>query len=195
MSGKRGKNKGPTYETEKKPFPNNLSVLMSERKITQEMLASAVGVKRQTISLYKTGQSTPDIEQLTKIAQYFNVSADWLLGLSNVSSRNETLQSIGNSTGLHEHAITILLVEQDIGEKDIQNFISYLITHPKLADLIDALKQKNTFAGSGKKFPFDTGNGYRFYDVEIEAVCKKIVDDLSRDIMDGYTDKYGDALN
>ena len=32
------------------------------------------------------------------------------------------------------------------------------------------------------------------YDVEVEAVCKKIVDDLLRDIIGGYTVKYDEIL-
>lgn len=65
-----------------KVFPERLSALMKERQTTQQELASALGVKRQTISLYKSGQSIPDAEQLKNIAVFFDVSADWLLGLS-----------------------------------------------------------------------------------------------------------------
>ena len=64
-------------------FPQRLSELMKERKMTQQNLADGLGVKRQTVSLYMSGQSMPDAEQLRNIALFFDVSSDWLLGLSN----------------------------------------------------------------------------------------------------------------
>lgn len=175
-------------------FPSRLRELMDKHKeITISGVASKLGISAAAVGAYKRGETMPKLEYAQALADCFNVSLDYLTGRSDISSRNETLQSIGNSTGLREQAISVLLTEQLIGEHDIQNFISYLIVHPKLPDLIDILKQKNTFAGSGKKFPFDTDNGYTFYDVEIEAVCKKIADDLFHDIIDGYTVKYSDA--
>lgn len=175
-------------------FPSRLRELMDKHKeITISGVASKLGISAAAVGAYKRGETMPKLEYAQALADCFNVSLDYLTGRSDISSQNETLQSIGNSTGLREQAISVLLTEQLIGEHDIQNFISYLIVHPKLPDLIDILKQKNTFAGSGKKFPFDTDNGYIFYDVEIEAVCKKIADDLFHDIIDGYTVKYSDA--
>lgn len=71
-----------TWETEKAVFPSRLSELMRDQKVSQEKLANALGVKRQTVSLYKTGQSSPNVEQLRIIAGFFKVSSDWLLGLT-----------------------------------------------------------------------------------------------------------------
>lgn len=133
MSEKRGKNRGPACETEKKPFPENLSSLMTSHKITQETLASAIGVKRQTISLYKTGQSTPDIEQLAKIAQYFNVSADWLLGLSNAQSRDESMQVACVTTGLSQMATEILV---KLKENKYAPILSALFESPHFEKMI-----------------------------------------------------------
>ena len=84
-----------------KIFSERLSVLMKERNVTQEELAQELGIKRQTVSLYKNGQSTPDAALLKDIAIYFNVSADWLLGLSDVcplAYNEETPASLGLST-------------------------------------------------------------------------------------------------
>jgi len=77
----------PTYITEKYPFAKKLKWLMNERGTTQPQLAEYVGVTRQAISLYVTGQSAPDIYTAQKIAEYFDCSMDYLLGLD--SSRNK----------------------------------------------------------------------------------------------------------
>ena len=89
-------------------FPQRLSELMKERKLTQQNLADSLGVKRQTVSLYMSGQSMPDAEQLKNIALFFGVSADWLLGLSNVrpvSYNEETPASLGLSGDFVKHLV------------------------------------------------------------------------------------------
>jgi len=47
--------------------------------LTMKELGSRVGVSESTISQYETGKRQPDYETLLKIADYFNVSVDYLL--------------------------------------------------------------------------------------------------------------------
>ncbi|MGI6513507.1 MAG: helix-turn-helix domain-containing protein [Syntrophomonadales bacterium] len=98
-----GKQKQPTYIAEQKPFPRRLRRLMEETKTTQAALAKVVGMTRQGIALYTSGQTTPDIETFVKIADYFNVSYDYLLGYS--GSRDRENHDIVEETGLSEKAI------------------------------------------------------------------------------------------
>ena len=49
-------------------FSERLSDLMKERGLKQQDLADVLGIKRQTVSLYMTGQSMPDAEQAKNIA-------------------------------------------------------------------------------------------------------------------------------
>lgn len=99
--------KEPTWVTENKPFPKALRELMNETNTTQPMLADSIGVTRQTISLYCTGQSTPDIEVFTKIAEYFDVSFDYLLGKSEAKKRENI--NIHERTGLSDNAINNIM--------------------------------------------------------------------------------------
>lgn len=94
-------------ETENAVFATKLRDLMSESATTQQELADALSVKRQTISLYTTGQSKPNVEQLVVIANFFNVSADWMLGLT--ADRKRT-PSAADDLGLSEKAIRNLMV-------------------------------------------------------------------------------------
>lgn len=88
-----------------KVFSKRLAALMKERNITQEELAHELGIKRQTVSLYKNGQSTPDAAQLKNIATFFDVSADWLLGLTNTRSQDIDIRRICEKIGLKEQVI------------------------------------------------------------------------------------------
>lgn len=49
---------------------------------TQVEIAKAVNVSKQCITDYKTGKSFPSLETLYLLCQYLEVSADYLLGLS-----------------------------------------------------------------------------------------------------------------
>ncbi|WP_010245887.1 helix-turn-helix domain-containing protein [Acetivibrio cellulolyticus] len=59
--------------------------LREENKINQHQLAEILGVKNQTISNYEAGEREPSYGVLLKLADYFNVSTDFLLGRTNIS--------------------------------------------------------------------------------------------------------------
>ena len=52
--------------------------LRKSRNMTQEELAKALGVSRSTIGMYEQGKREPDFETEEKIADYFNVTLDYL---------------------------------------------------------------------------------------------------------------------
>lgn len=60
-------------------FQENLIALRKMQNISQEELAEKVGVSRQTLSKYETGESIPDIEKTKAIADAFGVSLDDLV--------------------------------------------------------------------------------------------------------------------
>ena len=60
-------------------FRDNLITLRKLHNISQEELAERVGISRQTLSKYETGESIPDIEKTKAIADVFGVSLDDLV--------------------------------------------------------------------------------------------------------------------
>lgn len=60
-------------------FKDNLVELRKIHEMSQEELADIIGVSRQTLSKYETGESLPDIEKCKSIADAFGVSIDDLL--------------------------------------------------------------------------------------------------------------------
>lgn len=62
-------------------FGTRLKKLRKEKDLTQDELAGILGVTRSTISAYETDALYPSVDALIKIASYFNVSSDFLLGL------------------------------------------------------------------------------------------------------------------
>lgn len=66
-----------------------------ERKLTQEEVATHLGVSFQSVSKWERGEGYPDIELLPSLANYFDVSVDELLGMSN-REKAEKYENINN---------------------------------------------------------------------------------------------------
>lgn len=59
-----------------------LAKLRIEKEVSQKELATILDVSQAVISLWETHKRLPDFNTTKKIARYFNVSADYLLGIS-----------------------------------------------------------------------------------------------------------------
>lgn len=59
-----------------------LQALRKERGEKQEVLAEVLGVSSAQISEMERGKKMTTVEKLAKICEYYNVSADYLLGLT-----------------------------------------------------------------------------------------------------------------
>ncbi len=97
-------------------FPTKLRELLKARNITHASLASHLNVSRQSISQYCDGSTQPNIETIIKIAEFFNVSTDFLFGLSGVESTEPATQSLCESLGLSEIAVNYLRQDSNISK-------------------------------------------------------------------------------
>ena len=60
-------------------FADNLTTLRKYHNLSQEELAERIGVSRQTLSKYETGESLPDIEKCRLLAEIFGTGIDELV--------------------------------------------------------------------------------------------------------------------
>lgn len=70
----------------------HISVLRKEYGWTQAELANKLNISQQAVSKYEKGERDPDIDVLLRIANIFNVSTDYLLGLSEQRFPDEDLE-------------------------------------------------------------------------------------------------------
>lgn len=68
---------------------NRIRDLREDRDLRQIDVANAVGIDQQTISNYETERTRPDSEALIRLADYFGVSIDYLLGHTPPASDDE----------------------------------------------------------------------------------------------------------
>ena len=63
-------------------FPQRLKQCRKQKGLSLKKLAAEFGMSHSTLSKYETGTRRPDPDTLIMLATYFNVSTDYLLGLS-----------------------------------------------------------------------------------------------------------------
>lgn len=93
------------------PFPSRLRDLM--KNTTQKELADYIGVTRQSVSQYMDGSSQPVANKVSLIADYFNVTSDYLLGRTD-AQKPENINVV-EKYGLSEEAIRALMSIKDMG--------------------------------------------------------------------------------
>ena len=92
-------------------FPKRLKELRLAHGETQKDLANAIEVGRTTISEYESGKIVPKQEGLLRIANHFNVSVDYLTGVSNTPATRK--QNVSDLDALLNTIHHILLDEYD----------------------------------------------------------------------------------
>ena len=109
-----------------------LTYLRKKRKMTQSALSKALGIARTTLSGYESGTREPDHETLQKIADYFEVSIDYLLGRTEEPKKvlSESSRILVDSLNLTDeetlNKIRFEIDGKEIREEDIKEFIAYV---------------------------------------------------------------------
>lgn len=70
-------------------FTKKIKNLRQNKGLTQAEMAEKIDVARTTYAMYEQGKREPDFEILEKIADYFNVSTDYLLGRTDAKNQEE----------------------------------------------------------------------------------------------------------
>ena len=61
---------------------NRIKDLREDRDLRQVDVAEAIGIDQRSLSNYETGKTNPDSETVIKLAHFFGVTCDYLLGVS-----------------------------------------------------------------------------------------------------------------
>jgi len=82
-----------------------LAQLRKERDLTQEQLAKIFNMSRSTYAQYEVDRRHPDYNTLKMIAEYFNVSTDYLLGRTDDPSPRKDVRDVFTPEVLAEHGV------------------------------------------------------------------------------------------
>ena len=107
--------------------------LRESKKLTQADMASILEIERSTYTKYESGKSKPDSVMLKKIANYFEVSVDYLLGRTDI----KTFRTPEIETKAYHNIDVSGLPDEAI--KQVEEYIEFM-------------KQKYNPDGSSKKY-------------------------------------------
>lgn len=71
---------------------NKIAEMRKQAGLTQSKLSAAIGVSRSTLAMYETNKSEPDFKTISKLADFFGVSVDYLLGRAEKSPAAQDTQ-------------------------------------------------------------------------------------------------------
>lgn len=89
-------------------FAPRLRMLIDAKGITVRSLAKDLNVSVGVLSDWQNGNKTPRGDSIMKLAEYFGVTADYLLGLTDASVIDTDIRISCDTTGLSEKAVKIL---------------------------------------------------------------------------------------
>lgn len=97
-----------------------LKQLREEKRLTQKELAFELSIGSKTISDYERESSSPDNDTLMIIAKFFNVSADYLLGLSDERTPPTTKEKL---SGVQ---LALFNQTENLSEEQMKDVLKYI---------------------------------------------------------------------
>lgn len=94
-------------------FSERLKELRKSKKMTQEELGKIINVSKVSISGYETGSRSPDRETLVALADFFNVTADFLLGREEVEKDSKSLTIAAH-------------IDDDVTDDEMEDILNYI---------------------------------------------------------------------
>lgn len=109
-------------------FSERLKLLREERKITLDELAEKINSTKSTLSRYENNKRTPNIEFIERVANFFNVTSDYLLGRTdkpNIELINEGLPQELINEGVEAIEVFKGVKLVDLDQEDIKKLVEF----------------------------------------------------------------------
>lgn len=119
---------------------NKLRELRKKKNVTQEKLAKSLKIARSTLAMYEIGKSEPDNATLLRLADFFGVSVDYLLG-HETTETDKRIKEIGGFAVPDKFLIPV--VGQVVAGKPVdsaENIEGYVYIEKKNAEDYFALR-------------------------------------------------------
>lgn len=141
-------------------------------KISNKEIAERIQISESQLSKVLYAQTELGISSLVKIAEYFNVSTDYLLGLTDLKSPKEDFKTIHKVTGLLDEAIKNLY-SMNIKYDGTTYVLNLMLANPKFRVLLSKMMQYLLDMSNAGTGPYDDYKGYdtmsmQSMDIDIE---------------------------
>lgn len=193
-------------------FANVLRALRNQMQMSQQELANAIGISKSALNMYERGERQPNFETLELIADYFNISIDFLLGKENFihcpicNNIYDPLNKhdILEHDAFHQKFINAenkygkILSYEDANKK--RNDCIFKLNNPTLSDterisaFEDCLKYEFVLSLWRNSLDLDHEDFEVFCKKEMGlAVTKEALENISPNVYQTFLDRYGRA--
>ena len=93
----------------------NLKFLRTKQNLSQQELANILHVSQQSIYKYENGITTPDVNTLIDMADYFHTSIDYLVGYSTIPHKIEPV----TKTSLNKQELAVIENYRKLSTKNL----------------------------------------------------------------------------
>lgn len=148
---------------------DKITILLQEQNKTQSDLCAYIGVKKNAYTNWKSGHTTSYKKYLPQIAEYFNVSVDYLVGKTEQKNRADPEGPL-----LTENQQKLYDVSSDLSNEDIEKVIDYI----ELLKLKNNAQQKERIklvARSGEQKEIETSQE------DIDKITSSLNEDTTSD--------------
>ena len=104
---------------------NRLKTLRNSLNITQKELASFLGINQNTYSYWENGKVKIDSDSLSKLSNYFGVSVDYILGISD-EKKEDSVKTPSSENKVSPSLQTLYKVASELSEEQIQDVLDYI---------------------------------------------------------------------
>src|SRR5690606_7237141 len=119
---------------------DRLRKLRQEKRLTQEQLGKIIHVSKVSISGYENGERSPDTENLTRLANFFDVTTDYLLGRTDNPNGHVEIDPIAEHKrilkkyGIEDSGFFDIEKWKQMGPeelKQLENYFKYIVEQAK----------------------------------------------------------------
>lgn len=142
-------------KSQKKELPilaKRIRLLRLGKKLTQEQFGKQFGIVKATVSSYETGNSVPDDDIKKEICKYFNVSADYLLGISDYPTKQPTTKE--------DIKVALFGGDEPVSDENwnkVKEFVAFLKSYNsnEYAEFLKNYKPKSTHSKENKMINYE----------------------------------------
>lgn len=114
--------------------------LRIKNNMTSKEFSKIFGISESSVSLYENGKRKPNLELIIEIANYFNVSTDYLLGITDKSGRTNSEHKLDFAKNLESVIIQLDECDNITFEGNVVDEKSKILFKKTLTNVFDTLR-------------------------------------------------------
>ena len=158
-----------------------------ENNETQKMLADALGESRETIKHWENGTRHIKAESIIEIAKHFNVSCDYLLGVSETRSIKEDVQIVTKTIGLSESAIKNIIYRGPV----FMDALNYLLESDAFWDMVRCMDMRYIMGSYTSEVIASYTKDTEYENITTDRIDRLACSDCLNTLITGYWEHKG----